>query len=231
MKNEKTCVIYRIYNIVNGKSYIGQTTNIKHRTYRHFSGKSRCTYINSAIKKFGKNSFKIEILESNVPQNLLNKFEILHIRFWNSCDNGYNLTTGGEGLKNPSAETRQKLSKASTGKISPNRGKIGKKHTEETRQRISEKLSGENHPYYGKKFSKETCQKMSESQLGEKHHRYGKSLPKEHRDNISKGTSGKNNPMYGKKHSEDTRRKISNARRGKPTRNKKKSSPLQLKLF
>ena len=38
-----------------------------------------------------------------------------------------------------------------------------KGHTEESRKKISEALSGENHPMYGKYHSEETKQKMSES--------------------------------------------------------------------
>ena len=40
----------------------------------------------------------------------------------------------------------------------------GKKHTQESREKMSEALSGENHPNYGKKFSEDRRKKMSKAQ-------------------------------------------------------------------
>lgn len=53
-------------------------------------------------------------------------------------------------------ETKAKISKA-------NKGRVGWKPNEDQRNKISERMSGENHPLYGKSFSEESKQKMSES--------------------------------------------------------------------
>ena len=37
----------------------------------------------------------------------------------------------------------------------------GKHHSKETKEKLSELLSGENHPFYGKKFSDDVCINMS----------------------------------------------------------------------
>ena len=100
MTIEKTGVIYRIYNTVNGKSYIGQTTEFERRIKIHFRKHNSCTALRNAINKYGKESFRVEILESDVPEKLLSKLEILHIRFWNTLTpNGYNLNIGGRQCK------------------------------------------------------------------------------------------------------------------------------------
>ena len=66
-------------------------------------------------------------------------------------------------------------------------GTSGAHHTEETKEKISEKLKGENNPMYGKQLSEEHKQKLSESHKGK--------------------LAGKNHPLYGKHHSEETKQK------------------------
>jgi len=84
----------------------------------------------------------------------------------------------------------------------------GKKHSKETRRKISEAVSGEKSPWFCKHHSEETKRKISESNKG-------KIVSKETRRRISESLSGENNPMYGKHLSDETRRKMSIAQRGK----------------
>lgn len=90
-----------------------------------------------------------------------------------------NLTNGGDGVSGliVSKETRKKLSKASKGRIPPNKGipltsehkqrlreaNLGKKQSEETKQKRKETM--EKNPY---RHSNERKQKMRESKLGDK---------------------------------------------------------------
>lgn len=91
--------IYKITNKVNGKVYIGQTIMpVKNRMYKHFS-KARTgegtTGIDAAIRKYGEENFEIEqILEC--PNEDLDFQEKFYISKYNSFENGYNLTTGGQ---------------------------------------------------------------------------------------------------------------------------------------
>ena len=91
--------IYKIPNKINGKVYIGQTiTPIKNRMYKHYSqarnGKN-ITGIDAAIKKYGKENFEVEqILEC--PNEDLDLQEKFYISKYNSFENGYNLTIGGQ---------------------------------------------------------------------------------------------------------------------------------------
>ena len=62
-----------------------------------------------------------------------------------------------------SEETRKKLSEAHKGKPSPKKGLPGVKHTEEYKQDMSKRVSGELNPFYGKTHSDETKQRMKDS--------------------------------------------------------------------
>lgn len=78
-------------------------------------------------------------------------------------------------------------------------------HSEETKRKISDKMKGENHPFYGKHHSLETRKKISESHTG-------KQIPEEEKERLR-------NLFKGKSHSEETKLKISNALK-KHTRSK-----------
>lgn len=92
--------IYKITNNVNGKVYIGQTIQtIKERFYQHCATKCSDSVLNmaihKAIKKYGKSNFTIEVIEE-VDKNSLNDREKFWIEYYNSYNNGYNSTRGGQ---------------------------------------------------------------------------------------------------------------------------------------
>ena len=97
----KTGLIYIIKNNVNNKVYIGQTTSsLTTRFHQHLKNstlKSRHYKLYNAIKKYGKEHFYIELLENNVPLSHLNEKEIYYIEKYNSFNNGYNSSKGGDG--------------------------------------------------------------------------------------------------------------------------------------
>lgn len=96
--------IYKITNKVNGKSYIGQTIqNVKERFYQHCATKCSQAILNmvihKAITKYGKSNFTIEVIEEVESANL-NDRERYWIRYYDSYNNGYNSTEGGQdGIK------------------------------------------------------------------------------------------------------------------------------------
>lgn len=92
-----SCGIYRITNKTNGKSYVGQSTNIERRWSQH-----RNADLDSAIKrafiKDGLENFSFEILEECHKEDL-NDRELYFIEKLNTCYSGYNKTLGGSGSK------------------------------------------------------------------------------------------------------------------------------------
>jgi len=99
-----TC-IYKITNLVNGKIYIGQTIkNPKDRFIRHIyeavNKKNKKSLVLNAIRKYGKDNFKFDIIKSgNFNRQLLDELEIHYIQLYNSTNKntGYNILKGGNG--------------------------------------------------------------------------------------------------------------------------------------
>ena len=88
-------------NIITGKQYIGLTSKgIEKRWKSHiaFAKKHNKYYFHRAINKYGIDSWKHEILEDNIKNiedaNMLEKF---YINKYDTFNNGYNSTIGGDG--------------------------------------------------------------------------------------------------------------------------------------
>ena len=189
-------IIYLIKNKVNGKCYIGQTQEkngfdsrysysgegiervYNHHRYLKEHNKSYNKHLLGSIEKYGFEAFEInKCLDYAFSLEELNVKEKVYIQLYDSFENGYNETLGGEG-------------------------KEGCCHSEETKTKISEankgKHKGENHYMYGKHLSEEHKTKISEAKKGENHPMYGKHLSEEHKQKIGEAKKGKyvgeNNP-------------------------------------
>lgn len=93
--------IYRIWNDINGKDYIGKTLNtIESRWKEHCSDykRSRCEKrpLYEAMNKYGIEHFHIEQIEE-CSSDSLSEREIYWIEQYGSFVNGYNATRGGDG--------------------------------------------------------------------------------------------------------------------------------------
>ena len=88
--------IYKITNIQNNKVYIGQTIRpVEQRFHRHINDALNNildTHFARAIRKYGKDSFKIEIIDTAKSQDELNQKERYWIQQYDSVNNGYNET-------------------------------------------------------------------------------------------------------------------------------------------
>ena len=118
-------IIYKVLNKINGKEYIGQTVgSLKIRKRKHISAALRnpgTIYFHKAIRKYGIDNFKWEILTECDTIEELNRLEIHYIKLYNTFNNGYNLTLGGNGSVGciQSEVTKRKLSLMNKGKDSP----------------------------------------------------------------------------------------------------------------
>lgn len=177
-------VIYKITNLVNGKAYVGQTVRkLWERLKEHRKSKSA---IGNALRKYGKESFSIEILAECLTIDEMNNKEIHFIKTLNTMKpNGYNLAAGGLNSL-ASDEAKEKMSTSKKGSKHPLFGthrsqetknaiaksRIGLVVSEETKAKISASNSG-------KRKTEEHSQKISESLKG-------KSKSKDHLNKISK---------------------------------------------
>ena len=90
-------VIYKHTNKINGKSYIGQTKQKEKARWQYGNGYSHNKYFYNAIKKYGWDLFEHEIIEKDIfTQESANEREIYWIGYFDSFNNGYNLTKGGD---------------------------------------------------------------------------------------------------------------------------------------
>ena len=93
--------IYLITNQINNKKYVGKTTkSIKERWEEHLkdSKKEKCEIrpLYRAIRKYGIENFTIEEIEKCNIISLSEK-EQYWIKYYNTYEDGYNATLGGDG--------------------------------------------------------------------------------------------------------------------------------------
>ncbi len=113
--------------------------------------------------------------------------------------------------KKASEETKEKMRLAHSGEKNHN---FGKKFSEETRRKISESKKGENHPLFGKHRSDEVKKAIGDAHRGEKHHNFGKHLSDDLKEKIRLATSGEKNHNYGKSVPLETKGKMAASRMG-----------------
>lgn len=151
---EKRWCVYKHTCYENQKSYIGITSQKPQVRW----GKNGSAYLSkasnkhwkNAIRKYGWEGFSHEIIEENLTKEEACEKEKYYINKYDSYNNGYNDTLGGEGGgmigKHHSEQAKEKLSNYFKGRFvgelnymygkhTNNRGKL----SEEAKQRISQK--------------------------------------------------------------------------------------------
>lgn len=91
--------IYKIVNDIDNKVYVGKTDfSVEKRFKEHcndaFRDRNKDRPLYSAIKKYGVNHFRFEIIEETCNPE---EREIYWIDRLNSCTKGYNVSKGGDG--------------------------------------------------------------------------------------------------------------------------------------
>lgn len=181
--------IYKTTNLIDGKIYIGQKKSPKFLGNKYL-GSGRV--LKQAISKYGKDNFKVELIEEIDCLEKMDEREIYWIAQYNATDReiGYNRSEGGN------------VNRTMVGENNPF---YGKHHSEESRKKMSE----HNSLYMlGKHHSEETKKKISDGNRG-------KYVSDETRKKISEHNA---RAQLGKKVSEETKRKISEKMKGKVTK-------------
>ena len=161
----KSMVVYRITNCINGKQYIGITAR---SLGKRISEHEQSDYpLGKAIQHYGIENFKIEILAEGKTINELSELERSYIASCQSNDPkyGYNLTDGGEHIEgwHHTEQSRVKISAALKGKV----------FTEEHKEALRQANLGENNPMYGKHLTAEQKAKLSAALSGANNPLYG----------------------------------------------------------
>ena len=89
--------IYKIENIINHKVYIGQTNNVKRRFSEHKArgyGNEGQKKLYRAFNKYGIENFTFSIIETDIEN--YDEKEQYRIKYYDSIENGYNISEGGE---------------------------------------------------------------------------------------------------------------------------------------
>ena len=87
--------IYKFQNLITQEVYVGQSINLEARYKRQqHEWVNKDTDFYTAIQDYGWNNFSYEVIE-NCSIEQLNEREIYWISYYDSYNNGYNMTKGG----------------------------------------------------------------------------------------------------------------------------------------
>lgn len=93
-------IIYKATNKISGNCYIGKTEKpLEERKKQHFK-KVRIkpkSIFHKALKSYGKENFEWKIIHKANPDEDLDELEKKYIKEYNSFEDGYNMTEGGDG--------------------------------------------------------------------------------------------------------------------------------------
>lgn len=118
---EKNYCVYRHYNIINGKSYIGVTGQVPQTRWgKNGKGYSKQPKFWRAIVFYTWDNFRHDILFSNLTKEEAEAKEEELIKFYNAIDNGYNYAPSAHSFKSPKRKVRGKNCKTGEELVFPN---------------------------------------------------------------------------------------------------------------
>lgn len=195
--------IYKITNTINGKCYIGQSTDLANRIQKHIktliNGTNCNEHLQNAYDKYGTGNFTIEIIEE-CDKEYLDEREIFWIDFYKSYDKnyGYNKTKGGKG-----GNSYLEL--------------CDEHEAERIKTKQSESKKGKLNPLYNMHCYTNgiIIKYISDNEIEEyESNGWIKGVPNFVRAKESIANSDTKNGFYGKQHSNETKQKLSEGRRG-----------------
>lgn len=176
MENLTNWCVYMHENRVNGKKYIGITSQKPTRRWQngeHYCGNA---HFYAAIQKYGWDGFHHEILYTELTKEEAERMEVDLIAKYQTQDpdKGYNLASGGAA-------------------------RCGWHHTEEAKEKIGARTRGTH-------LSESHRQRIGEAQRGDKNHASGKALSSEHKAKLSAALTGHSVPGTTRKAISDAKR-------------------------
>lgn len=185
-------IFYRIYlitNLVNNYLYVGQTCKTLTERFKNHvneSGDDTTCYLHNSINKYGPENFKIELIEDNIPEELIDEREIFYIDKYDSYyknGHGYNMTLGGQGVH-------------------------GYSHTDETKEKL--KLSSVEHWNKLREDTDKYNSLIEKKRMNKGFHWNSEAEGHQILSELAKQRTGEKNPFYGKNHSIELKEKLAN---------------------
>lgn len=225
VKNRKVMAVYEIRNLVTGKFYIGSSSNMYERFRTHRKklrqGSHPNPHLQASWNKHGERVFEFTklaefesiedmfVCEAALIEDSIDKPECFNMARW--------VDTPMRGRVGPlhhnhgkpiSDGQRSKLREAALRQWANNDPRTGKKHSDETKVKISSKVQKALAEGRGGRFipSEETRSKMSAAAMGNSGPK-GHVRSVEHRARLSEANRGNKN-WLGKSHSEESRDKM-----------------------
>lgn len=160
MENLKKWCVYCHTNKVNGKKYIGITSQEPTRRWQNGNHYDTQPYFWRAIQKYGWDGFQHEILYTDLSKESAEQLEVDLIKKYQTQDpnKGYNSADGGAA-------------------------RSGWHHTEEAKEKIGARTRGTH-------LSETHKERIGAAQRGEKNHAFGKPLSDEHKAKVSAALTG-----------------------------------------
>lgn len=192
-QNMKVTGIYKIKNIVNGRVYIGASTDVYKRFYQHMFYLRRGEHANVDLQSdynlYGESNFECSV-ECECDESELDRLELstLHKYGGYTSDNTYNMV---------------EAARVAVGECNHNYGKHwSDEWKDEQSRKMKEYLKDKtHHPMYGKHFSEESKKKMRLSQLG--------------KTQSAESNRKRSEKLKGRVFSEEHRRKLSESNHGR----------------
>lgn len=224
-------IIYKIINLINGKFYVGSTTNQKVRFRQHRKllrgNRHHCKHLQAAWNKYGEDKFSFAVVEE-VPSNEAlweaeDKWLVVHFGTDGCYNSGRAAVAPWRGVygaahpnfgKTIASEQKAVISstlKAFYAEDYANHPRVGVPHTAETKAKISAaKLANPTKPWLGQERSDETKQKIGDTQRG-KAKASGRTVSEAGRDKIKANIAAGRSHMHwvGKTHTEEAKAKMS----------------------
>lgn len=181
-KHKNNIGIYIITNLINGRRYVGKTEDrfierFWNHTWKLDNKKHDNKHLERAWHKYGKENFEFRVEKVCSHEDDVSQIEIDTIEKYDTYNNGYNKTIGGDGTKGNYMSEEAKLIVGKKNRIH----NLGKKHSEETKKKMSEVHKG----YVKTKEHRENLSKALK----------GKIISEETKEKLRKLNTGINSPV------------------------------------
>jgi group I intron endonuclease len=206
--------VYSVRNKINDMLYVGKTERTlaeRRSDHEYNAAHGAQSYFYNALRKYGFDTFEWMVLEEDDDSEWLIWSERRYIaKLKSKAPNGYNMTDGGDGLTNPTEETRRRIGDASRGRECSEETRMKLSIASKNPENIEKVTAGKRTPEAREKFRRSSTGRVhtEESKHKQSASLIGHPVTEETRRKIGKAKKGQT-------HTEESRLKMSLSQRGK----------------